>query len=483
MRIASDIDIGISPLEVTFSVVEMALSIVRWLWYFGDGTQSTEPNPIHTYNTPGVYSVTCTVWDEFGNQYTLTKENYIYVYDYTIGPEGLLTGLTDFCFKHAVQPLQGRGITPIGGTWVWPPLIAGTAKGIGNNHESVSLVINSETMEFIQIGIPELWTDRAGTYEESEIACEAMFPEIVSRNGPHENVRHVETHVAMRSWDERTYRGREGYTADGFRNAHSLSIEGYEEGEQIIPTTRLRQVQRRGDYALLKELEARRIQMKLKYTTSAFRTTRVEVHTQELDHRTPPQLNDVVEKQWQREFFSPDIWMFLSKSPVGTNRADGEEWTGTGTPITGPDQRLCGFNSTGITGTVAYTISDFTISGWLIGDGVLFSGQVQSGGTVVVEINGDTLRFDDGTNVVEFPLEASISWRHIAVVLESNTISLYEGGRLRVSQPIISGSYGGTVTVGNGTFFDIRRNSRAISGDALLYYYESVLDDGGGFLP
>ena len=461
----------------------MAVDIVKWLWLFGDGAQSTEPTPVHTYNTPGVYTVTCTVWDEFGNEYTLTKEAYIYVYDYTIGPDGLLTGLTDFCFKHAVQPHQGGGITPIGGRWVWPPLIAGTAKGIGNNHESVSLVINAETMEFFQIGVPELWTDREGTYEESEISCEAMLPEIVSRNGPHENVRHVETHVAMRSWDEKTYRRKEGFTSDGFRNAHELSIEAFEEGEQIIPTTKLRQVQRRGDYALMKELEARRFQIKLKHSTSAFRVTRVEVHDQEIDHRTPPQTNDIVEKQWQREFFSPDVWCFISRSPVNINRADGEEWTGTGTPITGPDRKRCGFNSAGITGEIAYTISDFTISGWLIGDGVLFAGQVQGGGAVVVEINADVLRFDDGTNVVEFPLETSIAWRHVAVVLESNTLSLYESGRLRVSQPIISGSYGGAVTVGNGTCFDIRRNSRAISAEALYYYYESVIDGGGGFLP
>ena len=94
----------------------MAVDIVKWLWLFGDGAQSTEPTPVHTYNTPGVYTVTCTVWDEFGNEYTLTKEAYIYVYDYTIGPDGLLTGLTDFCFKHAVQPHQGQGIAPVGGS-------------------------------------------------------------------------------------------------------------------------------------------------------------------------------------------------------------------------------------------------------------------------------------------------------------------------------------------------------------------------------
>lgn len=36
---------------------------IRWYWVFGDGTTSTEQNPIHTYATRGRYSVSLTVWD------------------------------------------------------------------------------------------------------------------------------------------------------------------------------------------------------------------------------------------------------------------------------------------------------------------------------------------------------------------------------------------------------------------------------------
>lgn len=49
-----------------------------WLWDFGDGTTSTDENPVHTYTTDGVYTVTLTATNAFGND-THTESNYITV--------------------------------------------------------------------------------------------------------------------------------------------------------------------------------------------------------------------------------------------------------------------------------------------------------------------------------------------------------------------------------------------------------------------
>ncbi len=37
---------------------------LNWLWDFGDGNNSNEQNPTHTYETPGLYFVNLTVWNE-----------------------------------------------------------------------------------------------------------------------------------------------------------------------------------------------------------------------------------------------------------------------------------------------------------------------------------------------------------------------------------------------------------------------------------
>lgn len=41
-------------------------NIVSWLWHFGDGSSSTQRNPIHTYQSVGTYSVQLTVRDDCG---------------------------------------------------------------------------------------------------------------------------------------------------------------------------------------------------------------------------------------------------------------------------------------------------------------------------------------------------------------------------------------------------------------------------------
>ena len=57
---------SIDGLSVNFSDASSDLDgdVVSWLWTFGDGTQSTEANPTHTYAAPGDYVVTLAVNDD-----------------------------------------------------------------------------------------------------------------------------------------------------------------------------------------------------------------------------------------------------------------------------------------------------------------------------------------------------------------------------------------------------------------------------------
>ena len=66
---------GGSPMTVTFTDKSLNTP-TAWAWNFGDGSTSTEQNPMHTYTTLGTYTVTLTASNKDG-QDIATKPNYI----------------------------------------------------------------------------------------------------------------------------------------------------------------------------------------------------------------------------------------------------------------------------------------------------------------------------------------------------------------------------------------------------------------------
>ena len=66
---------GNAPLKVAFTDNSTG-SPASWNWDFGDGTNSTEENPVHTYNISGQYTVTLT---EKNDTYCGTKSVFGYI--------------------------------------------------------------------------------------------------------------------------------------------------------------------------------------------------------------------------------------------------------------------------------------------------------------------------------------------------------------------------------------------------------------------
>lgn len=82
---------GSAPLEVSFVGRNSTddFGIVSYLWDFGDGTTSTEVDPVHTFTNEGVYLVQLTVEDEAG----LTSTATITITVSSISEEGDLMGI------------------------------------------------------------------------------------------------------------------------------------------------------------------------------------------------------------------------------------------------------------------------------------------------------------------------------------------------------------------------------------------------------
>lgn len=53
---------GVFPLTVQFEDATTGTPPTAWSWSFGDGSTSTQQDPVHTYNWPGIYEVSLTVF-------------------------------------------------------------------------------------------------------------------------------------------------------------------------------------------------------------------------------------------------------------------------------------------------------------------------------------------------------------------------------------------------------------------------------------
>jgi PKD repeat protein len=68
---------GVAPLEVQFADASSGW-VSAWSWSFGDGATSSEPNPRHTYTTPGTYAVSLTASGPAGSDLE-TKAGFVTV--------------------------------------------------------------------------------------------------------------------------------------------------------------------------------------------------------------------------------------------------------------------------------------------------------------------------------------------------------------------------------------------------------------------
>lgn len=79
------VDPGLKCAPYTAYFIDSSVSYANlsYLWSFGDETQSTDANPVHVYQTPGVYDVSLQIEADQGCKIklTLNKDNLIQVYE------------------------------------------------------------------------------------------------------------------------------------------------------------------------------------------------------------------------------------------------------------------------------------------------------------------------------------------------------------------------------------------------------------------
>ena len=150
---------GDAPLEVTFTDTSTGTLLDSWAWDFGDGGTSTEQHPLHTYTSPGTYTVQLDV-DGLSGQARRTRNHLIVVdsafldVDFdaapTLGEAPLDVQFTDFTLGGPVSWAWDFGD---GGTSTEQhPLYTYTVSG----DYSVTLTVTDDALNTAELTKPDL---------------------------------------------------------------------------------------------------------------------------------------------------------------------------------------------------------------------------------------------------------------------------------------------------------------------------------------
>ena len=92
--ISADNDLGEIPFDVQFFGFSDQPIVNSWLWNFGDGNSASDQNPLHTYNTPGMFTVDREVTTP-DSVFTAMAVDIVAVPSDTLYGEEILGGLGD----------------------------------------------------------------------------------------------------------------------------------------------------------------------------------------------------------------------------------------------------------------------------------------------------------------------------------------------------------------------------------------------------
>ncbi|MFL5787765.1 MAG: PKD domain-containing protein [Flavisolibacter sp.] len=103
------------PYKVTFTNNSTGPGILKYLWNFGDGSTSTQQNPVHQFSSTGNYTVSLATTSSEGCSDTLVKAGLLNLQNISTH----FTSPDSVCINNSVQFQNTSTPVPVGSTWVF----------------------------------------------------------------------------------------------------------------------------------------------------------------------------------------------------------------------------------------------------------------------------------------------------------------------------------------------------------------------------
>lgn len=412
---------GTAPFTVKFTL--QSNTVFNYHWYFGDGHESSERNPVHVYGMPGTYTVRLKA-EETGSNLDEIKNDYITVTDWDAT---FNVATTDKSIRFAVEEQQGRGISENASSgWVFPEGRVSSVNVKDNLNRFHTLISDATDGKIYEIGLVNgptgssevlYWKDRVSGDGTGgiDISQSVTFKE---DHGEYEKfvTEHLKSRFNIRTQNN-DYLDAAGYDPSGFPDGLELDAYVYLDGVANKVTARARDFTKNGEVVFDRKVEAHRTQLKMAANKAPFRLTSRQQDYVTKDIDTFDDGVRTTETDNQSEIANVLIWATRG-SDMTKERVNASSITGIAGYTTGPDGKsnsaysTSGLTISGASGTFnkSYsfwtdgTISSFTIGGNSVTPGsysgngnnwTLYSGSgVTDTGQIVLTPSGTVGLFD-----------------------------------------------------------------------------------------
>lgn len=101
------------PYNINFTSNSSGPGTLTWYWDFGDGTSSTQQNPVHTYTTPGNYTVSMATTSSDGCSDTMRKVSVLNIQNINTG----FAAPDSVCVNSTINFVNNSTPAPVSSSW------------------------------------------------------------------------------------------------------------------------------------------------------------------------------------------------------------------------------------------------------------------------------------------------------------------------------------------------------------------------------
>jgi len=305
-----------------------------------------------TVDSEGRGHIKCDL-QEFRSTFSMAYEPNIFGIIFWGAKKSLIKGLgenfvPDLSFRRAIEPEHGFSFSELfGRDWIYPELGINSLQLLTIEGESATVMMDAKSGRACffatRLGpegsiLERLFVDDCSEGEYSiatEIPWEILYKE---HTGTEERfkIRHMETHNFFRP-EEESDKNRAGHDANGFRNAQEISVKAYINGK-LEEESEAVNVPNNGDVTFTKQIEGRRIQLRVSGTASSIQGITHKTLYDLLLVGSDPDDKNINEAEIESLLATPIFWLSRGRYQ-GLNLATGNPPTSGATPATipGPD--------------------------------------------------------------------------------------------------------------------------------------------------